>query len=71
MYASKEVSEIISRKIEERAISITELARLSGCTRMAIYYWTHGKRTISIDAADRILSVLGIQYILGGKNDRK
>ena len=65
MHFDHEIIHIIKKAMKEQKFSVAELVRQTGYTRRAIDYWLHGERNISLKAADKILSVLGVQYTLG------
>lgn len=60
---------IIKAERERQGMTQVELARKSGFTREAISYWEHQNRAITLENADRLLKALGIEIIIGGKQN--
>ena len=63
----KEFGELIRAERVKNGITQTELAKMSGFTRVAINYWERQSRTITLENADRLLKALGIEIKIGGR----
>lgn len=61
---SVEFAEIIRAKRKKQGMTQAELAEKSGFTRVAINYWEYGKKSISLENADRLLKALGMKIII-------
>ncbi len=70
MDSDKEVIRIIFENQKKRNMSREVLAERLGCTTRLIRYWENGERGISINMADRALSLFGVSYILGTRYDK-
>lgn len=65
----KEFGELIRAERVKKGITQTELAKMSGFTRVAINYWEHQSRAITLENADRLLKALDIEVRIGKKNE--
>lgn len=61
----KEFSEIITRERKKKNLSTRKLAEKSGFTEAAIRHWEAGRRSPSIEHANKLLSVLGVSIVIG------
>ena len=66
----KEFSKILRENRKQRGISQSELAKKSGFTKRAIQYWEKGKKSISLENADRLLTALGVEIKIGKTESR-
>lgn len=66
----KEFSIILRENRKQRGISQSELAKKSGFTKRAIQYWEKGKKSISLENADRLLTALGVEIKIGKTESR-
>ena len=66
----KEFSKILRENRKQRGISQNELAKKSGFTKRAIQYWEKGKKSISLENADRLLTALGVEIKIGKTESR-
>lgn len=67
MEKEREIIKLIAAELTRRKMSKTELAAALGYNRRTVYYWFEGKRKLSIDTADTVLRLLGIEIQLGEK----
>ena len=58
---SDKLSRGIRRAIEESGMSRYRLSRESGVTQAALSRFMHGKRGLTLDSADRLMDVLGLE----------
>lgn len=66
----KEFSIILRENRKQRGISQSELAKKAGFTKRAIQYWEKGKKSISLENADRLLTALGVEIKIGKTESR-
>ncbi|MAF43028.1 MAG: transcriptional regulator [Parcubacteria group bacterium] len=57
----KSISEIILRRLDEKDISQSELARRLGVNRAAVNFWCSGRFNPRISKLERIADVLDIE----------
>ena len=60
-----EFAEILLKSRKQKGFSQSELAKKSGFTKRAIQYWEKGKKSISLENADRLLTALGVEIKIG------
>ena len=60
-----EFAEILLKSRKQKGLSQSELAKKSGFTKRAIQYWEKGKKSISLENADRLLTALGVEIKIG------
>ena len=65
-----EFSEILLKSRKQKGFSQSELAKKSGFTKRAIQYWEKGKKSISLENADRLLTALGVEIKIGKTESR-
>lgn len=68
---SMKIGKIIEKERIKSNISRSKLAEMIGCTSRAIDYWENGKRSISLENADKIFKALGKTITIGAKNDKQ
>ncbi|MBS5982310.1 MAG: helix-turn-helix transcriptional regulator [Clostridium butyricum] len=56
---------MISKERVKNNLSRKKLAEKIGCTSRAIEYWESGKRSISLENADKIFKALNIRITIG------
>ena len=56
---------MISKERVKNNLSRKKLAEKIGCTSRAIAYWESGKRSISLENADKIFKALNIRITIG------
>lgn len=61
----KEFSKFLRESRKQKGFSQSELAKESGFTKRAIQYWEKGKKSISLENADRLLTALGVEIKIG------
>lgn len=61
----KEFSKFLRESRKQKGFSQSELAKKSGFTKRAIQYWEKGKKSISLENADRLLTALGVEIKIG------
>lgn len=61
----KEFSKFLRESRKQKGFSQSELAKKSGFTKRAIQYWEKGKKGISLENADRLLTALGVEIKIG------
>lgn len=49
----------------KKSLSIQALADKAGVTSRAIYYWENGKRSMSLESADKIFKALDVSVVIG------
>ena len=57
--------ELIKENRVAKGLSRAQLAKMAGVSVDAIYAWETGKRTPTIECADKIFKVLGVTYTIG------
>lgn len=62
-------AEFLKNMREQKNMSKSKLASLTGITITAITNYETGKRNPSIDVANKICEVLNVQFVLGEKNE--
>lgn len=62
---SVEFAEIIRAKRKKQGMTQAELAEKSGFTRVAINYWEHGTKSITLENAHKLLKALGAEITIG------
>ncbi len=62
-----EISQIIARTIKSSGMNKMEIARKTGFSRHSIIKWEKGEMSISLENADTLLQVLGIEITIGKK----
>lgn len=65
-----EFAEILLKSRKQKGLSQSELAKKSGFTKRAIQYWEKGKKSISFENADRLLTALGVEIKIGKTESR-
>lgn len=65
MYMQK-ISKIIKESRKSQGLTQNELAKRAGFTRRAIQYWERSEQSISLENADKLLKVLGVEIKIGG-----
>lgn len=60
-----EFAEILVESRKRKGFSQSELAKKSGFTKRAIQYWEKGKKSISLENADKLLSALETEIKIG------
>lgn len=60
---------MISTERIKNNLSREKLAQKVGCTSRAIEYWESGKRSISLDNADKIFKALNVKITIGINGD--
>jgi transcriptional regulator with XRE-family HTH domain len=65
-----EFAEILLKSRKQKGLSQSELAKESGFTKRAIKYWEKGKKNISLENADRLLTALGVEIKIGKTESR-
>lgn len=65
-----EFAEILLKSRKQKGLSQSELAKKSGFTKRAIQYWEKGKKSISLENADRLLTALGVEIKIGKTKSR-
>lgn len=63
-------AEILLKSRKQKGFSQSELAKKSGFTKRAIQYWEKGKKSISLENADRLLTALGVEIKIGKTESR-
>ncbi|WP_176790556.1 MULTISPECIES: helix-turn-helix transcriptional regulator [Ruminococcus] len=66
----KEFSKFLRESRKQKGFSQSELAKKSGFTKRAIQYWEKGKKSISLENADRLLTALGVEIKIGKTESR-
>ena len=66
----KEFSKFLRESRKQKGFSQSELAKKSGFTKRAIQYWEKGKKSISLENADRLLTALGVEIKIGKTEGR-
>lgn len=66
----KEFSKFLRESRKQKGFSQSELAKESGFTKRAIQYWEKGKKSISLENADRLLTALGVEIKIGKTESR-
>lgn len=61
----KEFSKFLRESRKQKGFSQSELAKKSGFTKRAIQYWEKGKKSISLENADRLLTALSVEIKIG------
>lgn len=61
----KEFGELIRTERIKKGITQTELAKMSGFTRVTVNYWEHQSRAITLENADRLLKALDMELTIG------
>jgi len=61
----KEFSKFLRESRKQKGFSQSELAKESGFTKRAIQYLEKGKKSISLENADRLLTALGVEIKIG------
>ena len=54
-----EINEFVREKRHESGISAQKVAEKTGVSRRAVVYWESGKRKMSYENAEKLLSALG------------
>ncbi|MGN2369275.1 UNVERIFIED_ORG: transcriptional regulator [Clostridium botulinum] len=65
------IGELIEKERIKSNITKVKLAEMIGCTSRAIDYWENGKRSISLENADKIFKALGKTITIGAKNNEQ
>lgn len=65
-----EFAEILLKSRKQKGLSQSELAKKSGFTKRAIQYWEKGKKSISLENADRLLTALSVEIKIGKTESR-
>jgi transcriptional regulator with XRE-family HTH domain len=65
-----EFAEILLKSRKQKGFSQSELAKKSGFTKRAIQYWEKGKKSSSLENADRLLTALGVEIKIGKTESR-
>lgn len=66
----KGFSKFLRESRKQKGFSQSELAKKSGFTKRAIQYWEKGKKSISLENADRLLTALGVEIKIGKTESR-
>lgn len=61
--------EIIRNSRKEQGFSAYRLGKMTGFSTRAITYWEEGKRTPTIESADKVLKALGIMLTIGKQSN--
>lgn len=59
------IGKLIEKERIKSNITKSKLAKMVGCTSRAIHYWENGKRSISLENADKVLKALGTTITIG------
>ena len=65
-----EFAGILLKSRKQKGFSQSELAKKPGFTKRAIQYWEKGKKSISLENADRLLTALGVEIKIGKTESR-
>lgn len=60
-------SRIIAETIKSSGMNKMEIARKTGFSRYSIIKWEKGEMSISLENADKLLQVLGVEITIGEK----
>ena len=69
MGKNREIINLIKLGLKEKGMSRKELADKIGCTPRTLYYWFAENRSISVDMADKVLTVLNEEAKIGSKEE--
>lgn len=69
MGKNREIINLIKLGLKEKSMSRKELADKLGCTPRTLYYWFAENRSISVDMADKALTVLNEEAKIGSKEE--
>jgi DNA-binding phage protein len=71
MSGMEQIKIFLREAIDTRAVTIQDLARTCGCSRMQIYNILKDEHTPSIDLAEKILNAIGAEIVVKKRSRRK